>query len=500
MAKDSKLGQTAKILSFHPTGEYYYSKGLKAHHRRDLYKAKKYFERALELEPTEPMIACQLAITCTEIGEYSRSNNLLENVLHVLDPYMTECHYFLANNYAHLGMFKEAYRHASAYLDKEEDGEFCEDAEDLLDLIMFEADETEESLAHEDGLIFKQEEAREYLEAGNFQKAIEVLNETIKEHPDFWSAYNNLALAYFYLGKTEEAFNTLEEILAKSPGNLHALCNMVVFHYYQHSDEKVEELVKALAKVRPMLMEHRFKLGATFALIGKYAFAYKWLKQLQKLGFEGDGTFYYWLSMSAFHLGHERTALRAWKKVLEINPEKEGLEPWNDLNSAVNGFEHHLPSIIKRLGSEFIEERLFAIFLAKHSTQKEHVLMHPAFQKNPLFTSLEKEYAATVKEPGREKTQPAIDFANQTAEMLYHHFHPVQLPEAGLYLMWFSVFVEARKTNQKLTNPAGWAAALEYIWQRLRNERKSQPEIAEKHFISVSTLSKYVKLVNALLQ
>ena len=45
---------------------------------------------------------------------------------------MTECHYFLANNYAHLGMFKEAYRHASAYLEKEEDGEFSEDAEDLL--------------------------------------------------------------------------------------------------------------------------------------------------------------------------------------------------------------------------------------------------------------------------------------------------------------------------------------------------------------------------------
>ena len=49
-----------------------------------------------------------------------------------MDPFMTECHYFLANNYAHLGMFKEAYRHASAYLDKEEDGEFSEDAEDLL--------------------------------------------------------------------------------------------------------------------------------------------------------------------------------------------------------------------------------------------------------------------------------------------------------------------------------------------------------------------------------
>ena len=42
MSKNSKLGQQAKILSFHPTGEYYFTKGLKAYHKRELYKAKKY--------------------------------------------------------------------------------------------------------------------------------------------------------------------------------------------------------------------------------------------------------------------------------------------------------------------------------------------------------------------------------------------------------------------------------------------------------------------------
>ena len=241
MSKNSKLGQQAKILSFHPTGEYYFTKGLKAYHKRELYKAKKYLSRALELEPGEPMIACQLAITCTEIGDYNYSNNLLENILDVLDPYMTECHYFLANNYAHLGMFEEAYRHVNAYLDKDEAGEFSEDAEDLLDLITFETDETEESLFKQDGLIIKQEKARGYLEAGNFQKAIEVLKEMIEEYQDYWSAYNNLALAYFYLGQIDEAYATLEEVLEKSPGNLHALCNLVVFHHYLQQEEELDD-------------------------------------------------------------------------------------------------------------------------------------------------------------------------------------------------------------------------------------------------------------------
>ena len=194
MSKDSKYEQTNNVLTFHPTGEYYFNKGLKAYHQRDLYKAKKLLERALYLEPAEPLIACQLSIIYTDLGEYSESNKLLENIVADLDPFMTECHYFLANNYAHLGMFKEAYKHANEYLQKDKLGEFAEDAEDLVDLILFENDETEESLFEQDSLIQEQEKARAYLESGNFKKAIEVLNDTIQEHPEFWFAYNNLTL------------------------------------------------------------------------------------------------------------------------------------------------------------------------------------------------------------------------------------------------------------------------------------------------------------------
>ncbi|KMY51784.1 tetratricopeptide repeat protein [Peribacillus loiseleuriae] len=500
MGKDSKMYKQAKVFSFHPTGEYYFTKGLKAYHRRDLYNAKKFLIRAFELEPTEPMIACQLAVTCTEIGEYSYSNILLENILADMDPFMTECHYFLANNYAHLGMFKEAYRHASAYLDKEEDGEFSEDAEDLLDLITFESGETEESLIHQDGLIYQQEKARECLEAGNFEEAVEVLKETIKEYAEYWSAYNNLALAYFYLGETDKAFETLEEVLEKSPGNLHALCNLLVFYHYQQSEDKIHALVMTLEKVRPILTEHRIKLGSTFALIGRYSLAYTWLKHLQKQGHEGDDTFYYWLAVSAYQLGHERTAEKAWKRVLELNPDKEGFEPWGDMNDSLNGFEDHLPSILKRFESDYLEERIFALFLTKHSIKKDHILKHPALCNNPLLTDLEKEYMEYVERQKLNQENSAIEFADRTAEILYAHFHPIQLMEAGLYLTWFSVFVEAMKSEIKLVNPTGWAAAVEYSWYRLRNEKKSQQEIAAKHLISVSTLGKYVKLVNSLLQ
>ena len=94
-------------MSFNPTGEYYFTLGLKAFQRREFQKAIKYLKRAMNLEPGEPMIVCQLAIIYTEIGEFHQSNELLHSILEELDEEMVECHYFLANNYAHLGYFKD---------------------------------------------------------------------------------------------------------------------------------------------------------------------------------------------------------------------------------------------------------------------------------------------------------------------------------------------------------------------------------------------------------
>uniref|UniRef100_UPI0030C7BA21 tetratricopeptide repeat protein n=1 Tax=Enterococcus faecium TaxID=1352 RepID=UPI0030C7BA21 len=154
MGEDSKaIKQKGQLLSFVPTGEYYFTKGIKAYHRRDLQRAHKYFSRAMQLEPGEPMIVCQLAIVLTEMGDYQQSIRLLHMILEDLDEEMAECQYFLANNYAHLGLFKDAYHHANLYLELNRDGEFADDAEELLDLIMLEAEETDEDLYEEDDLI-----------------------------------------------------------------------------------------------------------------------------------------------------------------------------------------------------------------------------------------------------------------------------------------------------------------------------------------------------------
>jgi tetratricopeptide (TPR) repeat protein len=497
MGKDSKaLKQKGQLLSFVPTGEYYFTKGVKAFHRRDLIKAEKYFQRAMQLEPGEPMIICQLAIVQSELGEYQQSNRHLHLILDELDEHMAECHYFLANNYAHMGLFRDAFRHANLYLEVNEDGEFAEDAIDLLDVLALEAEEMDENFYEEDDLIIKQEEARNLLESGEFPKAIEIFHEVIEEYPEYWSAYNNLALAYFYLGETVKAREILNDVIKQNPGNLHALCNALVFAHYQNHADEVQALKDVLERIHPIHFEHQFKLGATFALIGEYELAYRWLKKLQKTGFEGDGAFYYWLAHSSYFTGRENSARGIWKKVLEHSPEKAGMEPWAE--NPGSKFETHVSAIVNQLDSDYPEERLFALFLTSVSEKKQEILA--ADKSTAKMTDIEKSYLAFVTSGQLNSREHEVAGAHETAKLLYSHHKPIGRNEAGIYIMWFSVFEQAATAGYDFKNKKAWAAAVDYLWDKLREMKTSKQAVAKKYGISVSTLSKYVNLVTEFLR
>ncbi|MBM7648751.1 tetratricopeptide (TPR) repeat protein [Bacillus ectoiniformans] len=501
MRKDSKIREEkdkGQVVSFLPTGEYYYTKGLKALRKRELQKAKKYLSRAVDLDPLEPMIACQLAVVETELGNFEQSNGLLHFILDDLDPLISECHYFLANNYAHLGMFKEAFKHAKEYLEQDEKGEFSEDAEDLLELISLDSDDPFDLLSEQDDLITMQEEARYLLEGGSFEKAVERLDEMVEKFPDFWSAHNNLALAHFYLGDIEKAHQVLEEVLEKNPGNLHALCNLAVFMYYEKKYGMLKELVNVLRKIHPMTLDQQFKLGVTFALIGQFEDAYRWLKKLYKNGYDGEPSFYYWLSHSAYFTGHHETAKAVWKQVLKLSPEKEGQEPWNEKERTKEGFEHHVPSLVKRLNSEHEEERFFGIFLLSLTDDQKKVMSHADFCDIDTLNVHEKVYMADVLgmpiDP-KLKEETRVELGHETALQLYKHFKPIGNDEAGLLMMWFSIFNEMLHIETKLKNKKALAASTEYIWRKFRGEKTSQTKLAEKYDVSASTVGKYIKYI-----
>lgn len=331
MNKDIQLKQpVGKVLPFHPTGDFYFIKGLEAYDNDDLVTAEKYVERATELTPDEPTYFFQLAIIYTDLGKFEQSNEILQKIIDEIDRDYYECYYLFANNFAYIGFLEEAYYYANYYKENVHDGQFQAEIEELLELLTF---ELELAFDGEDQLIMWQDRAQKLISEGQYGVAIEMLLELIEQYPNFWSAYNNLAIAYFYNGETDKCEATIEQVLQNNAGNLHALCNKLLFLYYEEKIVEVTELANVLTKVKPMISEQRLKLGTTFAIIGYYEAAFQLLKPLigENIPVSKE-TLYYWLAITAYNTERLNYAKSMWKKVVLLNPDKAGLEPWSITN------------------------------------------------------------------------------------------------------------------------------------------------------------------------
>ncbi|HHY74103.1 MAG TPA: hypothetical protein GX497_12960 [Bacillus bacterium] len=491
-----------QIVQFAQDGEYFFNKGIKYYRRRELYKAKKYFERAIQFDSKEPVFLCQLAVVLAELGEFDASNTILLEIVEKLEPEMYECYSFLANNCAYLGLFQEAKKYAKQYLNFAPDGEFNEDIEDLLELLSIETSEFEGLYSHEDELIVKQETARELLENGKLKEASIMLQKLVKEYPEFWSAHNNLSLAHFYLGNVSKAIKIVQDVLKKNEGNLHALCNLAVYYHYLGREKEVAHIVKQLQVVYPIDMDHRSKLGITFALLGQYENSFKWLRWLQKFGYEGDGAFYYWLSVSAYYTDRKQLAVEMWQKVIKFNPEKKGAEPWLKVQS----HEHKGNTIYQSLIQQFKEtdseeKKLLILFLLRESgniklLEEVNLIVMTNHESDIIkdFTNLMLNKLADKS----GKIHLRLTEGLHVIEALSEQCTSSQELEHKFYMLWFRILINALHLPISLKNSHAWSAAIEYCCLKAEDYHITQKEIAEKYTISSSTLRKYIHYVTEL--
>ena len=92
---------------------------MRAYKGQKLQDAIKYFRRAAQSEK-EPFILCQLATVLSEAGEYQESNQTFFKLVGS-NPELEQCYYFIANNYAYMGLFQQAKKYADRYLEVAEE-------------------------------------------------------------------------------------------------------------------------------------------------------------------------------------------------------------------------------------------------------------------------------------------------------------------------------------------------------------------------------------------
>jgi tetratricopeptide (TPR) repeat protein len=483
------LKNNRKVISFHPNGEYYFHKGLKAYQTKDLHRSKKYLQRAVRFEPDEPDFLCQLAAVLADLEEYEASNDLLGKVVSEIEPDLAECHFYRANNFVHLGLFEEAEVEIQRYIALDPDGEFFDEAEELLELL-----EEEIPYPTQD-----HDRARYMLKDGQYEQALEFLLNVVDKQPDYWEAHNYLALTYFYLNRYKKALTTLEHILKQQPGHLHALCNLAVFYRQLDNEQHCDTVIEVLKGIYPFFPEERAKLGSTLMLLGEYKDAYRWLKSAEKAGSPVGGPFHYWLAVSAYFNGNVAEAERAWKRIGSFDFTKHHPFQYSAVQEMLLEEKRDENPLIQSLLTQVLKgdddsAKCFALFVFREICGEQTLdtlkkIVSSQFE-SPLLKKIASNIVLELDAGGSEK--PGDAYRIFTAFQRNSNHGRLFVEDYTLYWHWFR-FAEKTTSHRanEFHNINAWTAALDYSLRKKRSKTLTQKEVAKKHGISPSTLSSY---------
>lgn len=463
----------------------------------DWEKALKYIKRAAELNPENDLVTFRYGYIEMQLENYEKAYELFHKAYYK-NPQSPKPLFYLADVCAYLGRLEEAKKYAEKYISMVPETDLAQEAREIIEYVDYELDGGDERDEYSTEQYLLLEKARYLMDEGSFTEAIELFEQIIEVYPDFWKAYNNLSLAYFYVGDLEQSKALLNHVLRETNGNLQALCNLTIIAYYEKEDEKLEELVSILKKIHPLDFEDHYKLGATLALIGEYELAYKWLHSLLKQIAPSDPGFYYWLAQASYFSNRMNEAEKAWRKLIEIDPSKKGQEPWrNVINNTMEAtLEQNRDYIIEKISSNYPAYRMFGFFLLSKSPYKEEIISHPKLINLSKYDGLENlclAYALNHEFTLTNKLEAVFQRAMKVAEELYKSTKCITIDVEDLYQMWFIIFEKAFYEGYEFKNVKAICAALEYMYYSSLNEKKvTKKQYAEQYGVSASTLSKYV--------
>ncbi|MEJ8303939.1 tetratricopeptide repeat protein [Saccharibacillus sacchari] len=540
------------VVSLTMDESFFFERAVRALDRYQYDKALKYFRKAVELKPGNPVNHCNMAGILSEMGDYKASNEVLLHVLEQVDPSMTECRFYMANNFANMERFEEAEEALLAYLEADASGQFLNEAEEMIELLQVELKRNvrDHSVLARRGSD-RHERARTMLEEGMFSEAADLLEELLEEYPGFAAAANNLALAYYYMGMTDRALATVEEVLRSESGNLHGLCNLAIFrrHSGPAGAEEAARLGRRLATVVPFHREHAFKLATTLGILGEHEAAYQHFRRLLA-GDESsaDPSIHHYCAAAALLSGRMDTAEKLWKQTLKLDPGAEAAEyyltrlpEWRKNGIAETVSYHYRLEAVKRSelwrrweerlpeDSPAIREALLHTLRSGTEEEKRHALQACRPLADDEMTKVLRELAENEGEAAglRELARAALGETaydspeeNELPELKFSR-EPAELPvwekrwqdvldtairascapgdfglRRDLEALWTDFLRRLYPNVPVLSYAEGWAAALDYLTDKLRRGESTYEEIGRRYGVSASTVGRYVKRID----
>ncbi|PWI57624.1 tetratricopeptide repeat protein [Sulfoacidibacillus thermotolerans] len=555
--------KNSKIVPFEPDAAFFFERGVRYLNRHDLSRALKSFERAVQCEPNNAVNHCNLAGVLSELGDFEKSNEILQSVLTNIAPDMAECYFYMANNYANLGEYELAEAHVVKYLEVDPTGEFAPDADEMLDVLIHEfggGDILRESRRKQHESSRERDYARTLLEEGKFHEASTLLTKEIEMQPDAVAPRNNLALAQYYLGHIDEAIALTRRVLELEPKNIHALCNLAVFIRHRGQHEEYRHLIALLKKLMPLQFDQGYKLATTLGILGEHQAAYQIFLQLVQFGDRHDPTLYFALAAASANLNRFKQARQWLLEVQALDPESgvadyylqeidRGLEKGERV---LLSYSYQLPFHLRsnmnaqmrsgafaKIGTWAKDPSVrsslyFALFRGPRSTKREalqalavlhdtetiHILrdfVRDATQGedmvwNGVFVlqAMHVTGALDVYLGGQLTTLqlPVKDERilswNPTLEAIFRDVQSaLATSDADLieiaYDVWVRYLMNVFTELPKIVKRSVWAAALEYVVRRTAGRTEPQAIVASRYEVSVKALAKAAQAITVTL-
>jgi tetratricopeptide (TPR) repeat protein len=559
MEKKKRVSKTLKpkVITINMDAAFFFERAVQSLDRFHYDKALKYFRRAAEYEHDNPVNHCNLAGVLSEVGNYEESNQILQQILDTIDPTMTECYFYMANNYANMENFELAEESIVRYLENDPVGQFLEESEEMMELLSYELERPTPltSIKSREGL-FEHDKARAMLEEGKFAEAVRMLEKLVKKHPDFLAARNNLALAYYYMGQFEKSMDTILEVLEIEPGNLHALCNQAIFHQHFGNVEDLQDLLALLRKTFPFQHDHVFKLATTMGILGEHEKAYHLFKRLLKTGEDGyDPCLHHYTAVAACNIGKFAEAERHWRQVEKLDPGTEISKFYldqlrnrqDDKFPLTLSYHYHLPfeeqfrvlekstqGIPDQLKKDPLVRSSF-FWALRHGDMDTKLQVIQAFGliadnevkdalrsfilepqeddylkkvavfvlrsmgvKEPLSACLGDKIISVKNSPFTPELPVWEAKWQEVLEIALRNMHKRydMIQQHDLEILWVEFLTRVYPGTPKITKTEGWAAALEYLIAKMHRRAISYQEVSVRYGVTVSTVSKNVKLID----
>ncbi len=272
-----------KILEFDQPADFYYRAAQRMMDNADFISALPLMRTAVKKEPDHYEYGIALAEVLTELARFEESNRVLFEMIERRVDIDADCFFCLGCNFMGMNDFEKARESFEKYLQIAPEGEYRDEVEDFFLFFDAEMEEMQTFLAdaNEDEACRRADEGKRLLDAGEYEKAVEMLENIGTDDITFSYAKNNLALAYYCMKNIEKAQAITQEVLQKEKNNVHANCNMAVFLYEMGKQKEAALYLERLMGMRAGNAEDVFKIAVTLCELKQHEKALRFLRELR---------------------------------------------------------------------------------------------------------------------------------------------------------------------------------------------------------------------------